>query len=75
MGTFITDLGSINIPENKREEYIRDTKIIAEQGGLFERSYVQIFGHNISLLTFPNFNNDYADFTYSYYEQRPWENA
>lgn len=75
MGTFITDLGSINIPENKREEYIRDAKIIAEQGGLFERSFVQIFGHNISLLTFPNFNNDYADFTYSYYEQRPWENA
>lgn len=75
MGSFMTDVGKVNIPEDRRDAYIREAKAVLKQSGLFERSYTQIFGHDVFLLSFPTFTGDYADFNYSYYEQRAWENA
>ncbi len=75
MGNFMTDVGKVNIPEDRKDAYIRDAKAVLKQSGLFERSYTQTFGHDVFLLSFPTFTGDYADFNYSYYEQRAWENA
>lgn len=79
MGTFIHTLGKINIPEEKRKAFIEDAKLIADKAGLFGYSYTSVFGQELWLLSFPSFDpssdNRCADFTYSYYEKRSWENA
>ena len=48
MGSFMTDVGKVNIPEDRKDAYIRDAKAVLKQSGLFERSYTQIFGHDVS---------------------------
>ena len=73
MGNFMTTVGSANIPEEKREAYINDAKRVLEQSGLFGRTYAQIYGHDVFLLNFPTFTEEYADLCFSYFEESPWE--
>lgn len=76
MGTFIEELGKLHIPEEKKAQFIKDAKEVAFQGGLFSRSYTHIKGNDLFFLSFPSFEEGkYADFTYSYFENAPWENA
>ncbi len=76
MGTFIHQLGGLHIPEEKKSDFITDAKKVAFQGGLFSRSLSHIKGKDLILLSFPSFEKGkYADFTYSYFENAPWENA
>ena len=76
MGTYVNELGEIHIPEEKRVDFILEAKQVAFQGGIFSRSFTHIKGKDIILLSFPSFEKGkYADFTYSYFENAPWENA
>ena len=77
MGTLIHELGTATIPEEKRPAFLEDARVVAEQGGLFSRNYLTVFGKVIQLITFPNFEDEgeFIDFTYSYYEDSSWENA
>ena len=75
MGNFMTTVGSANIPEEKREAYINDAKRVLEQSGLLGRTYARIFGHDVFLLNFPTFTEEYADLCYSYFEERTWEST
>ena len=78
MGTFIHEMGALTIPDNKRENFLKDAEIIARQGGLFDRNYISAFGKELYLLSFPSFDNsnaEYIDFSYSYFEDDCWENA
>lgn len=52
MGSFMTTVGSANIPDEKKEAYINDAKRVLEQSGLFGRTYAQIYGHDVFLLNF-----------------------
>ena len=79
MGTFISTLGKLSIPEERRSAFLEDAKRVVYQGGLFSESSAQIFGKRLWLIFFPSFDIDneekYADFVYSYYENDSWENA
>ena len=80
MGTFMTEIGQLHIPDEKWDDFVREAEIVAREGGLFGRSYINMKGKWITLLQFPDFaglkgEEDCADFSYSYYENRGWENA
>lgn len=76
MGTYVHELGGLHIPDEKKNEFIADAKKVAFQGGLFSRSFSRIKGKDLIFLSFPSFEEGkYADFTYNYFENAPWENA
>lgn len=79
MGTFISTLGKLSIPEDRLSAFLEDAKRVAYQGGLFSESSAQIFGKRLWLISFPSFDIEneekYADFVYSCYENDSWENA
>ncbi len=77
MGTFIQTYGELHIPDENWPAFLEDAKKLALQGGLFSKNYVMLFGKGIWTLSFPEFNDedDDADFLFSAYEERSWENA
>ena len=75
MGTFIMKYGKLTIPDSKKAEFLSDAKKVLQQAGLFSSHYNCAFKKEFRLMSFPDFNGDEADFTYSYFEDSFWENA
>lgn len=75
MGTFIMEYGKLTIPDNKKAEFLSDAKKVLQQAGLFSSHYNCAFKKEFRLMSFPDFNGNEADFTYSYFEDSFWENA
>ena len=78
MGNFIGRYGEFSIPEEKFGAFLADAKKVACEGGLFSKTFVQIFGKRVWLLGFPSFDASEevrAAFSYSYYEDDWWEEA
>ena len=75
MGTFITEYGKFTIPDSKKTEFLSDAKKVLCQAGLFSSRYNCAFKKEFRLMSFPDFDSNDADFTYSYFENSFWENA
>ena len=75
MGTFIMEYGKFTIPDSKKAEFLSDAKKVLCQAGLFSSHYNCAFKKEFRLMSFPDFNGNEADFTYSYFEDSFWENA
>ena len=75
MGTFIMEYGKFTIPDSKKAEFLSDAKKVLCQAGLFSSHYNCAFKKEFRLMSFPDFDSNDADFTYSYFEDSFWENA
>ena len=75
MGTFIMEYGKFTIPDSKKAEFLSDAKKVLCQAGLFSSHYNCAFKKEFRLMSFPDFDSNDADFTYSYFENSFWENA
>lgn len=77
MGTFVSELGELKIPDDRWPAFLRDARTVAYAGGLLAISYFSYHGKRLSLLRFPSFEEESTaiDFTYSYFENSIWENA
>ena len=73
--SYFFEYGTVHIPEDKREAFIRDAKTIAHFGGLLSQKEVSLYGKSIKLLSFPTFTGKYANFYFSYFENWKRENA
>ena len=75
MGTFIMGYGKLTIPDSKKAEFLSDAKKVLYQAGLLSSHHNCAFKKEFRLMSFPDFDGNEADFTYSYFEDSFWENA
>ena len=73
MGTFIHDYGTLEIPQEKQEEFKKEALKIASQAGLFDCHYVNARNKEFLLLAPPSITNNELALDYSYFEQDRWE--
>ena len=67
--------GKLTIPDSKKAEFLSDAKKVLYQAGLLSSHHNCAFKKEFRLMSFPDFDGNEADFTYSYFEDSFWENA
>lgn len=76
MGTYAGMFGAVNIPLDKRSEFIDRLLVVANMGGMMSLSRTELFGQSITLLKPVSIGEDgYIDCYCNYFENGCWENA
>lgn len=76
MGTFAGYVGTMDIPEEKRECFGMQMMKLLNYGGMMQFEKVSLFGHELLLLSPVELSSEgEVDFTYNYFEESRWENA
>lgn len=76
MGTFLGCVGQPHIPEDRQEAFRRCILRLFREGGMMSTEDTQLFGKKITLLYFPEPDeNGCFWFNYNYYENDFWEDA
>lgn len=74
MGTFADYIGTMDIPENQRAEYVRQMLGLLHAGGMMSVDEVGLFGHRIRLLYPPELDETGRAWgCYNYFENDFWE--
>ncbi|MBQ3546637.1 MAG: hypothetical protein IJA34_16885 [Lachnospiraceae bacterium] len=78
MGTFGSYTGSMDLSDEKKEQFLYWMKKVLNYGGMMEFDRAVMFGHDICLLNPIKIDYDVnteIDFYYNYFEDDTWENA
>lgn len=76
MGTFLSCVGEPHIPDDRREEFRRRMLRLLREGGMMNTEDVMLFGKSVSLLYFPEPDEDgFFQVCYNYFEDDCWEDA
>lgn len=75
MGTFLGCAGQPHIPEDRQETFRRRILRLFREGGMMSTEDTQMFGKKITLLYFPEPDENGCWFNYNYYENDLWEDA
>ncbi|MBD5393238.1 MAG: hypothetical protein HDR23_01405 [Lachnospiraceae bacterium] len=76
MGTFGGYTGSMNIPEEKRDEFARQVIRILNYGGMMQFERISMYGHDMALLKpVELYPRGKVDFHFNYFEDDSWETA
>ncbi len=76
MGTFGGYTGSMNIPEEMREEFAEQVIKVLNYGGMMQFERISMYGHEMSLLKPVELHPDGKIwFHFNYFEDESWETA
>ena len=76
MGTFGGYMGSMYIPEEKRDEFARQVMKILNYGGMMQVEGISMYGHDMALLKpVELYPGGKVDFYFNYFEDDSWETA
>lgn len=76
MGTFLGCVGTPHIPEERQKEFRGRMLRLLREGGMMNTEEVNLFGKKISLLHFPEPDEDgFFQVCYNYFENDCWEDA
>ncbi len=76
MGTFGTYEGSMEIPEDKRDEFNQNVLKLLHYGGMMTFSTVYLYGQKIPVIApIPLDTKEAVHFHYNYFEDDAWETA
>lgn len=76
MGTFANYVGTINIPEDKKQEFNENMIKLLGFGGMMQFDQVSLYGKKIDLIHPVEFNEEgECWFHYNYFEDDAWETA
>ena len=76
MGTFLSYIGKVNIPEDKREEFLSRAQQVFYYGGMMGHDIIPLNGKKILLLHPPEKEGEgYINCTFNYYESDFCESA
>ncbi len=76
MGTFGGYTGSMNIPEEKREEFAGQVAKVLNYGGMMQFEIISMYGHEMGLLKpIKLYPGGRIRFHFNYFEDEGWETA
>ena len=74
MGTFGGYTGSMNIPEEKREEFAGQVAKVLNYGGMMQFEIISMYGHEMGLLKpIKLYPGGRIRFHFNYFEDEGWE--
>ena len=76
MGTFGGYTGSMNLPEEKREEFAGQVVKVLNYGGMMQFEHISMYGHEMGLLKpIELYPGGKTRFHFNYFEDEGWETA